>query len=203
EGQGRQADEGEGAEVGGREGQRGQCTAARPGRERAGKDHGPPPGPALPQTQSRQRFFEASASWLWCFTRKHEEQTNSLGCLGTALNESDSMRSSRDRSRSVSSSSSPPTTSVRLASSSSRLASTCPGWARSTSASSDSSSSSSSSGSSNSLDHVLLGSLTLKSIVWRFCAPLGTQDQPSRFPEYARPNRPALMLPAEAIPRRG
>ena len=34
------------------------------------------------QTQSRQSIFFLSASWLGCFTRKQERQTNSSGCLG-------------------------------------------------------------------------------------------------------------------------
>ena len=49
--------------------------------------HGPArpsqtPSRPLPQTQSRQSIFFLSASWLGCFTRKHDRQTNSSGCLG-------------------------------------------------------------------------------------------------------------------------
>src|SRR5439155_1234108 len=86
-----------------------------------GSKGGKVPFPPCGYTQSRQSILPLSASWLGCFTRKQDWQTNSSGCLGRTLIEA-SLRSSVSGTSSSSSSSSPTTSfSLRI---SSRLAST-------------------------------------------------------------------------------
>ena len=86
-------------------------------------------------TQSRHSPLSGSASWLECFTRKHELHTNSSGCLGRTRSETSDRSSGSATSSSSASSSSTTRRSFRI---SSRLASTS---SSSTSSSSSSASS--------------------------------------------------------------